>query len=275
MIDFLPSREVAVQIGSFSVHWYGLMYLSGFLIGAMLLPHLQKLRWLKLTADDRSSLLMHIVLGVLIGGRLGYVLFYSPAYYLDHPSEIFQVWLGGMSSHGGFIGVLIAVWYYSHKRYVSLLAVLDTIVVPVAIGLALGRVGNFINGELYGTVTGVPWAMSFPGAQGLRHPTQLYAVIKDLLIASACFVHLFSSASGIPELSRSRVHGTTTALFLILYAIFRIFVEHFREQPFGFATVGGVSLSWGQLYSVPIFLLGIGLVFWIKWRNSRVPVSHF
>ncbi len=254
MISFFPSRTVVFTLGPLTIHWYGIMYLLGFLLGMWLLPRLQKYRDLPLTASMRETLVMAVFFGVLIGGRLGFVLFYGGSDYVLHPLEIFAVWHGGMSSHGGFIGVALGLLWFSHRFKIDVLAITDIVVVPVAIGLALGRVGNFINGELYGTVTTLPWGMTFPGADGLRHPTQLYAVLKDLLIAVVCFLHLRSTPG-----SRS---GRSTALFLMMYAVLRFAVEMLRDQPYGYLGSGSLLLSRGQILTLPLFVVGVGLWFW-------------
>lgn len=248
-----PSRAVALSLGPFDIHWYGLMYLLGFLIGIRLLRCLVRHRQLDLTPAQRESLLLAVFLGVLLGGRLGFVLFYGGSYYDAHPLEILAVWHGGMSSHGGFIGVLLALLIYCKRQNINLFALADVLVVPVAIGLALGRLGNFINGELYGTVTTLPWGMSFAGAEGLRHPTQLYAMLKDLLIALVCLRHLRWPRTD------SQPPGRTLAIFLILYAVLRFIVEIFRDQPYGYTSVLGIMLSRGQMLTLPLFVLGLGV----------------
>ncbi len=255
MIAFFPSRAIALSIGSFSIHWYGLLYLTAFLLAYVLLPHLQKYRNLTLTRDDWAALLSWAIGGVIIGGRLGYVLFYEPAYFLQHPQQIIAVWNGGMASHGGFIGVVCAVLWICHRRRLPLFSIADTVVVPAALGLACGRIGNYINLELYGTVTTLPWGMTIPGVEGLRHPTQIYAVLKDMLIAVLCLIHLHRV--------REQPHGRTFALFLMLYAILRFTVEYFREQPYGYL----FGLSFGQLYTLPVFIAGAALYAWLRKRH--------
>lgn len=251
MVELLPSRAVAVAIAGFSIHWYGLLYLAGFLIAAFLLPRLQKYRHLKLPRDAWYSLLSWSVIGVIVGGRLGYVLFYEPQYFLAHPLEIIAVWNGGMSFHGGLIGVSVVLWLWSRKNNVPLLLLADIVVVPVAIGLALGRFGNFINQELYGTVTTLPWGMAFPGADGLRHPIQLYAVGKDLLIAAVCFWYL--------RLTVDKTHrwGCTAASFLILYGVGRFLLEYLREQQYSLTEIAGIVLTRGQLLTLPLLVIGL------------------
>jgi phosphatidylglycerol:prolipoprotein diacylglycerol transferase len=201
-------------------------------------------------------------IGVIVGGRLGYVLFYGFSYFLSHPLAIFAVWQGGMSSHGGFIGVTLAILFFCKRNRIHPLALADVLMVPVAIGLALGRIGNLINGELYGTLSTVPWAMHFPGIDGLRHPTQIYAFLKDLCIATASVFHLRFT------MLRPR-EGRTTSYFLMSYAVLRSIVEIFRDQPFGFVNLGILSLSWGQIYTIPIFLGGVSLWIFAGVRSRR------
>ena len=247
-MQFFPSRQVAFEILGLSVHWYGLLYLAAFLLSYVLVFRLQHLRSLSLSKDDISVLLSWAVIGVIVGGRMGYVLFYEFGYFSNHLLEVLYVWNGGMSSHGGFIGVAIALGYGLKKRAVPLLPFLDVITVPIAFGLACGRLGNFINWELYGTVTDVGWAMAIPGVEGLRHPTFFYSFAKDILIAAVCFRHL--------RLAAARP-GTTFTIFLILYGVLRFAVEHYREQPYGWFDIGIMSLSRGQLLTVPLIAVGV------------------
>lgn len=260
MIEFLPSREIALTIGPLSVHWYGVMYAVAFLVGLFLMKRLLPLRGLALSKEQIDRLFVWIVLGVLLGGRLGFVLLYGGMEYLTDPIRILKVWEGGMSSHGGFIGVTIALILFTRREKIALLGLVDTLVPPIALGLMFGRIGNFINGELYGTLTTLPWGMHFPHAEGLRHPTQLYAVMKDLFIATACFLHLRATRQDF-------VAGQTTALFLMLYGILRFIVEHFRDQPYAGFSFGELTLTRGQLYTVPVFVTGLIVFLWT--RSSR------
>ncbi|MAE68575.1 MAG: prolipoprotein diacylglyceryl transferase [Candidatus Peribacteraceae bacterium] len=246
-MQLLPSRQVAIEILGFSVHWYGLLYLIAFLLAYHLTFRLQHLRSLTLEKEDVSALLSWAVGGVIVGGRMGYVLFYEYAYFSQHATEVLFVWNGGMSSHGGFIGVAIALGIALKKRGVPLLPFLDVITVPIALGLACGRLGNFINWELYGTVTDVSWAMAIPGVEGLRHPTFFYALAKNLLIAAVCYRHL--------KLSYPRP-GETFAIFLLLYGVLRFVVEYFREQPYGWFDIGVASLTRGQILTLPLIAVG-------------------
>ncbi len=259
VIDFLPSRRVAVEILGFPVYWYGLLYLASFILAAWLLPRIQRLRRLTLTNGEWSDILTWTIVGVLAGGRLGYALFYRFADFLDTPLILIDIRSGGMASHGGFLGVALAfVWVLRKRAWSEKLAIVDIAVVPVAIGLAFGRFGNFINQELYGTVTSLPWGMTFPGVEDLRHPTQLYAIAKDLFIAGACFQYLRRT-------QYSFTPGRATALFLMLYGALRFIVEFYRDQT-GVAMWG--SLSEGQLLTIPIALAGAAM-WYSTARRSR------
>lgn len=255
MVALFPSRTVLVELFGFPVRWYGVLYAVGFLVGRWLLPRLQGYRGVALSAAGWDRLLTAVIIGVVVGGRLGFVFFYEPAYFVAFPLKAFAVWEGGMASHGGFIGVLLALFWFLRREQVSLLALGDVIVVPVAIGLFCGRLGNLINQELYGTVTSVPWAVAIPGVEGLRHPTAVYAMLKDITIALTCFALL---RVRLPE-------GVVAAAFLLQYAVLRCIVEAFRDQPYGVVDLGFASLTRGQLLTVPIALVGA----WVLWRALR------
>ena len=265
MPSFFPSRAVALSLFGFDVHWYGLLYLAAFLVVYVLLPKLQHFRNIELSRDAWSDILSWGILGVLLGGRLGYVLFYDPAYFLAHPLEVFAVWHGGMSSHGGFLGVILSMVYSCRKHKISLLALGDIVVVPVAIGLALGRVGNFINQELYGIPTTLPWGIAIPGIDELRHPTQLYAVVKDLFIALVCYLHVRLPAQ--PK-------GQTAGIFLVLYGVLRFALEFLREPTHTALILGPVILTRGQVYSVPIVVGGvITILLASRFRSCSIDIK--
>ncbi len=263
MIALFPSREVLVALGPVMVHWYGIMYALAFLLGMSMLPRLLKTARITLTVQDRETLVLWLFLGVLFGGRLGFVLFYGGSYFLQNPEKVLAVWEGGMSSHGGVIGVVLALIIFAVRKRVDFFRIADVIVIPAAIGLAFGRFGNLINGELYGTVTALPWGMHFPGVEGARHPTQIYAILKDLFIAAACFLHFSRYAH------RNIPSGRTAGLFLIMYGTLRFIVEIFREQPYGYTDILGLSLSRGQLLTIPIVLGGITVL----GLRRRLPKS--
>jgi phosphatidylglycerol:prolipoprotein diacylglycerol transferase len=247
---------VFFSLGPLAVRWYGLMYVAGF-VAFILLGKLRVRRGLGngMESKDVDDMLLYGVLGVILGGRLGYVLFYKPGYYLEHPVEILQVWSGGMSFHGGFLGVLLAVALFCWRRRKRWLATMDFIAPLVPIGLATGRLGNFINGELPGRPTDLPWGMWFPqhDAQQLaRHPSQLYQFALEG-VALFAILWIFSS--------KPRPVGAVSGAFLAGYGAFR-FIAEFARQPDDFLGLLGLGLSMGQWLSLPMVLAGIAMMAW-------------
>jgi phosphatidylglycerol:prolipoprotein diacylglycerol transferase len=256
---------IALQVGPLAIRWYGLMYLVGFGL-AYALGRLRVSRGLGngVTREVLDDLLFFIVLGVVLGGRLGYVLFYKPVYYLSHPLEIFAVWQGGMAFHGGFLGVLLAVWYVARKHRLRWLALTDFIAPLVPPALGAGRLGNFINGELWGRVTAVPWGMVFPPAgPDPRHPSQIYQLALEG-IALFVLLWLFSA--------RPRPTGAVSGLFLVGYGAFRFVAEFFRE-PDDFLGLLALNLSMGQWLSMPMILAGMGMVAWAYRTPQRTATG--
>ena len=245
---------IAFSLGPLSVRWYGLMYLVAFVQFIVLGRYRIKTRPGLLTVEQLDDLLFYGVLGVIVGGRLGQVLFYEPGYYLTHPLEIFAVWKGGMAFHGGFLGVLIAMGLWSRKHRIAWFDITDFIAPLVPLGLAAGRIGNFINGELWGRVSDpdLPWAMIFPQAGDMqpRHPSQLYHVGLEG-IALFAILWIFSG--------RPRPRAAVSGLFLIGYGCFRFITEFFREPDHG---IFGQSytISMGQWLSLPMILLGVAML---------------
>jgi len=261
-----PSIDpVALQLGPLSVHWYGLTYLAAFALFYGLaclrlaqLPFRQLPEW---SRRDIEDILFLGVLGVILGGRLGYCLFYKPAYYLSNPFEILSVWQGGMSFHGGLLGVMVAMVWFAGSRKRPFLQVMDFVAPCVPTGLAAGRIGNFINGELWGRVADpeLPWAMVFRGAGELpRHPSQIYQFLLEGLLL---FILLWLFAR------KPRSQGQVAAAFLFGYGVFRFVAEYFREPD---AHLGLLSLgmSMGQWLCVPMILGGIAMMVWTG-RTSR------
>ncbi len=256
MLIYPKIDPIALEIGPLAVRWYGLMYLLAFLqfwwLGRhRILTHSRLIRdgWRVAELDD---LLFYGVIGVIAGGRLGQVLFYEPAYYLQYPLEIFAVWHGGMSFHGGFLGVLVAMALYVRKTGRNWLDVTDFIAPLVPLGLATGRIGNFINGELWGRVAdpALPWAMLFPHVDNLpRHPSQLY---QAGLEGVALFIVLWLFSG------RERPRGAVSGAFLAGYGVFRFSAEYFRTPDAG---IFGLSetISMGQWLSLPMILAGLAL----------------
>ena len=247
--DFSP---IAFSLGGFHMRWYGLMYLFGFVFG-WFLAHYRAARivqgWSK---DDVGDLLTYSMLSVIIGGRLGYVLFYDPLVYLNDPLEIFRLWNGGMSFHGGLLGVLATFWYFSKTRKKHFLEVSDFLAPLVPQAIFFGRLGNFINGELWGKPSDLPWAMVFPGAGPWpRHPSQLYEAFLEGLVL---FVLLW-----IFSLKKRKL-GAVSGLFAVGYACFRFLVEFIRVPD---AHLGYIAFGWltmGQILCIPLLLVGLYLL---------------
>ena len=257
-----PSFDpIAIHLGKFGIHWYGLMYLVGFLaflgLGKWQINHRTWYGWNMQMLDDA---LFFGALGVILGGRLGYVLFYQFGYFIHHPLEIFAVWQGGMSFHGGFLGVLVAMWFFARKYHLKWLQIMDFIAPLVPIGLGAGRMGNFINGELWGRVTNAQWGMVFPKVDNLlRHPSQLYEFgLEGIVLFSALWLYS----------SKPRETGAISALFLIGYGSFRFIVE-FTREPDGFLGLLSMGLSMGQWLSLPMILLG----FWMWFKSQQKTFS--
>ena len=254
---------VALHIGPLSVRWYGLAYLVGFVIAGFVMRWLVS-RWeIALTDDDLLTVVLAGVMGVLVGGRLGYVLLYGGSYYWQQPLAVLSIWNGGMSFHGALVGILVAAVVVAKTMKVPFLTLCDLGAVGTPAALFFGRLANFVNGELWGRVTTVPWAMVFPGAGPLpRHPSQLYEAALEGLVLFAVMMWL---ATRRPTLSRGMIFGT----FIALYGVFRMLLELFRQPDVqigarGFLA-GGVTM--GQLLSVPLVVGGIALVVWSARRG--------
>lgn len=251
---------VALHIGPVAIHWYGLMYLVGFSLVWLLGKWRIKRGLTALTIRDLEDLIFYCVLGVIVGGRLGYALFYKPADYLSNPIELLYVWQGGMSFHGGLLGVLLVLFLFARKKKMPFLAVGDFLAPLIPLGLAAGRLGNYINGELWGRATHMPWGMVFPqSGDGLpRHPSQLYELALEGLLL---FVVLWWFAR------KPRPLGQVSALFLIGYGLLRFAVEYTRE-PDAFLGLLAGGLSMGQLLSLPMIAAGAVIFLWSARKSS-------
>lgn len=273
MLNYPNIDPVIFSIGFLKVRWYGLMYVFGFAATYYLVLHqLKQLKWQDLS-EKFDNLNLYLILGVILGGRLGYVIFYQPMYYLNHPFEIFATWQGGMSFHGGCIGVILAGWIFCRRNRLNFWKAGDLYVVTIPLGLGFGRLGNFINGELYGRTTEVPWGMIFPGGGPLpRHPSQIYeALLEGLLL----FILLWSVRKKTWGKQKGKLwpHGAMIALFLIGYGIIRFFVEFFREPD---AYLGEVLLHFTMGQVLSSFMILAGAVLWI-WRartKSEIPIKR-
>jgi phosphatidylglycerol:prolipoprotein diacylglycerol transferase len=263
LVHPLPD-PVALSIGPISVHWYGLMYLVAFIqfiiLGRLRIrqPHIAVAGWKK---EDLDDMLFYGVLGVVIGGRLGEVLFYNPAYYFSHPLDIFKIWKGGMSFHGGFLGVMLAMWLWGRRRGRSLFEVLDFIAPMVPLGYAAGRIGNFINAELPGRVAdpSLPWAMIWPNVDNLpRHPSPIYQALVDGLLL---FIILWLYAR------KPRPTMAVSGVFALGYGCARFFTEYFRTPDY-VVSFAGISISAGQMLSLPMIALGIVLLL-LAYKKER------
>lgn len=272
MIAFpdISPEIVTISLGGaeFAIRWYAMAYLVGLLLGWWLVQHLMRRPALwgdapPMRPDQVEGLLTWVILGVVLGGRLGYVLFYQPAHYLQNPMQILVLWHGGMSFHGGFAGVIAAAWIWAGRHGVPRLRLADALAVVAPIGLGLGRVANFINAELWGRPTDAPWGVLFPGELVARHPSQLYEALLEGVLLFAVLLVLVARGG-------LRRPGLVFGVFLAGYGAARIFVEHFRQADAQFITpdnplghvIGGPvwGLSMGQVLSAPMLLVGLGFI---------------
>ncbi|MEN9724618.1 MAG: Prolipoprotein diacylglyceryl transferase [Pseudomonadota bacterium] len=253
---------IAIHIGSLGIHWYGLMYLLGFLaflqLGKWRATHQDWRAWSPEMVDDA---LFFGALGVILGGRIGYVVFYQSAYFMRHPLEIFYVWQGGMSFHGGFLGVLVAMVFFAKKYHKSWLNIMDFVAPLVPIGLGAGRMGNYINGELWGRATNADWGMIFPKVDQIpRHPSQLY---EFGLEGGLLFLILWIYSN------KPRATGTVSALFLMGYGAFRFAVEFTREPDANLGLLN-LGLSMGQWLSLPMVIVGLVMFFYHREKTISI-----
>ncbi len=261
MLLYPKFNPIAFNLGLIKVHWYGLMYLISFMAAWCLANWRARQPSSGWSREQVGDFIFYAAIGVIVGGRLGYMIFYNLSDFITHPWIFFQVWDGGMSFHGGLIGVGLASWVLSRRFKKKWMDVVDFAAPLVPIGLAAGRLGNFINGELWGRVTNVPWAMVFPNAGPLpRHPSQLY---EFLLEGVVLFIILWVFSS------KRRPRFAVASLFLIGYGVFRFTAEFFRQPD---PQLGYIALGWmtmGQLLSLPMIMIGIlGLFFAYRHKES-------
>lgn len=259
MLQYPDINPVAFYIVNWPVYWYGLMYLVGFLGAWIVLSLRLRVSDRGITQAQLSDIIFYSALGVILGGRIGYMVFYDTQVLITQPWMLFETWKGGMSFHGGLLGVLVAVYFCARSMKLRWLQITDLIAPAVPIGLAAGRIGNFINGELWGRVTDVPWGMVFPMAGDLpRHPSQLYEFALEGVLLFI-ILWLFSR--------RVRPLGAVSGVFALGYGVFRFGVEFVRQPD---APIGYIAFGWmteGQLLCVPLIALGIGLL-WFAYRRK-------
>ncbi len=259
-IAFPAIDPIAFQVGPLAVRWYGIAYLLGFL-GAGLVMRWLIARWkLNISDDDLITIILAAVVGVVVGGRLGYVLFYGDGFYWSRPARIFALWDGGMSFHGGLVGILLAAGVVSATMRIPWLTLCDLGSVGAPIGLFFGRIANFVNQELWGRVTTVPWGVVFPGAgPAPRHPSQLYEAALEGALVFLVMIALAARRDPLPR-------GVLFGVLLSLYGVFRISVEFLREPDAQIGFLPG-GMTMGQALSAPLILGGIALVAWSLWRD--------
>lgn len=255
---FFPQIDpVAFHVGPVAVRWYGIAYLAGVFFGWLYTRKLvaKDLLWgstsNRMAIADIDNLPSWIMVGIILGGRTGYAAFYQPGHFFDDPLRFFRLWDGGMSFHGGMIGAIVAIAIFAIKRHIAILSLLDVVSSAAPLGLFFGRIANFINGELYGRTSNVPWAMVFPDGGPLpRHPSQIYeAVLEGALLFMVLRVLIFSGRS-------LRFPGLTGGVFLTLYGIARILVEFFREPDPQLGFIAS-NLTMGMILSIPMILIGL------------------
>jgi len=263
MLTWPNFDPVAIHLGPLAIHWYGLMYVLGFSMVYWLVKRqmVERAEWETLvTPEQLEGLFTWLILGVVLGGRIAYILFYNFSYYIHHPIEVLYVWQGGMSFHGGMLGPIAAGWFYCRKHKLPFLMLADRIFTVAPLGLALGRMGNFINGELWGRVTDMPWGMVFPqGGADPRHPSQLYELSLEGI--ALFFLLWFTRKKDWPE-------GARVALFMVGYAVARIFCEQFRQPD---AQLGFLfaSVTMGMLLSSLMLIAGL-IWFVLLFRRRTV-----
>lgn len=253
---------VAFTLGPLSVRWYGLAYVVGFICAGFILYHVAR-RWkVRVDVDSLLTIMVCVVVGVIVGGRLGYVLFYGDGYYLSHPLEILAFNKGGMSFHGGLIGALLSGIVAARFTGIPYLTLADIGCIAAPLGLFFGRCANFVNGELWGAPTDAPWGVVFGGAAGMmpRHPSQLYEAMLEGVVL---FLVLYALSRRVPP----RPRGTFLGLFLVMYGTFRFLVEFVREPDVQLGYLWGGWLTMGQLLSLPLILVGVGVLIFAFTRK--------
>ena len=261
-MQFPHIDPVFLSIGPLQFRWYGLMYVLSFIATYFIIRSEVTRKKLPLTKDDVADLVFYGAMGVVLGGRVGYILFYNLAFYLSNPLKLLAVWEGGMSFHGGFLGVMLAFLLYARRKKIPYLSLIDMAALCAPVGLGLGRIGNFINGELYGRATDAPWGIIFPGSDGVpRHPSQLYEAFLEGVV-------LFFIVRIVSKTSRA--NGVTTCAAIAGYGLFRFMVEFVRQPDAQLGLFFG-QISMGQMLSLPMFIIGISAAVLLTRRQAQQP----
>jgi len=253
-------NPVLLELGPVEIRYYGLIYALAFVITFFMLKYFSKTKRLGLTHDQIDELIFYLILGVVIGARIFYVIFYNFSSFLQSPLSIFAVWQGGLSFHGGLAGMILATWIFARKHKKKFYHLTDLLTLPAAIALALGRIGNFINGELVGRVTDVPWSVKFKGYEGFRHPSQLYESAKNVVIFATLWVLKDKTWKGekLPD-------GFLSWMFVLMYAVLRFFIEFVREPDIQLGFFFG-WMTMGQILNVAMFI--IALIFILRLKRG-------
>lgn len=261
-IDFPNISPIIFSIGPLAIRWYSMAYLLGIIIGWVLINRNVKKNNLGLSKQDIEDLVFYLTLGIVVGGRLGYVIFYGGSAFWSNPLQVFEVWKGGMSFHGGVLGVIAATYYFARKINYKFLALTDLIVLYAPIGICMGRLANFVNDELWGRITDVAWAVKFPnGGYWPRHPSQLYEAFFEGLVMFGILNFLWRY-----QWVRER-SGFVSSLFVVFYGLFRISMEQFREPD---AQVGYFFnyFTMGQILSLPLIILGMSVIYFVVKKKT-------
>jgi len=259
MIQFPDINPIALQIGPIAIYWYGIAYVVGILLGLSYAKHLSGKYNLDITSKLLDDYLVYLIIGVIAGGRIGYIMIYDPVRYFSNPLEILQIRSGGMSFHGGVVGVGILSYIFCRRNSVKFLSLTDIVSIVAPIAIFFGRIANFINGELYGRVTVVPWGVVFPGEIYPRHPSQIYEAFFEGIIL---LIAMYLSSRKIKQ------KGYNTGIFLVLYHVFRICCELFREPDIQLGFIIS-KMSMGQLLSIPLLILGVYFI-----RRSQCQLNQ-
>lgn len=262
-LEFPNIDPIALELGPVVIRWYALAYIAGFIGGLMTIKHfLKKYPSPYITNDMVDDLLTWVVVGVVLGGRLGYVFFYNFEYYIDHPTEIIQLWHGGMAFHGGLIGVITAMVLFAWRKNIPFFALSDRVAIVTPIGLFFGRIANFINGELVGRATDAPWGMIFHEGDVARHPSQIYQALTEGLVLLV--ILLIAQRSSYIRMR----YGMLSGIFLMGYATMRFIVE-FTRQPDAQIGYLFLDLSMGQLLCIPMALIGLGIICYARSKGEQ------